>query len=201
MRLRSCQMLFFHSKWIHGGLAVCLLPEATGPHDTNWSPLPPCKQTSILGRLIGIPSVYSALQGINSDLESPFQCTSMQMNFILSLLLANKVTWISELCFLCRDIDVSLNLLTTGKFYYPSDIAVFWYMCIFIQERCLVLLVCGSLTVGSFIVMTLRRTITSWHFTGAQYHVLKLLNCKSHGFFMWFCYCLYLNMCKWYNSL
>lgn len=30
-------MLLFRSKWIHDGLAVCLLPEATGPNNMKSS--------------------------------------------------------------------------------------------------------------------------------------------------------------------
>lgn len=171
----------FHSKWVCDGLAMCLLQECDRPRSQERRSSA-VMQTGQHPRESGWDTINTQwssrheFRSGNNPLDNcPLQCTSTQLNFVLSLLVTRKVALTSKICF------------PLGRYCYFSDLAYYWqilisqsYCCLsfdmstsFIQESCLILLICGTLTVGSFIVMILRRTITSQHFTGTQYHVLK----------------------------
>lgn len=105
MRLRSCQTVVsqqMDSWWISS------VPPTRGdrPSDMKSSAT---MQTRQHPREIDWDAInVQCSSAMNSDLECHFQCISTQMNFILSLLITNKVTWISELFFLCRQILIFL---------------------------------------------------------------------------------------------
>lgn len=109
---------------------------ATDPDGTNWAPLPPSNGSVSQGVWLGRRRhtvLFKALIQIwkpNFSHNCPFQYTSTQTNFILSLVLTDKVALTSELCFVSRQIAVFL--WTWLLLAIPVKLlSFFWYAYIF----------------------------------------------------------------------